>query len=89
MSSKVVGEAKKRAYDNLYNRLGANEGEKDIFKIAKARKRKTRDLRHVKCVKDNDEDERVLMQDKAIFDRWKDYFRNLLNGTHVGELNLE
>ncbi|KAL5569413.1 hypothetical protein UlMin_025988 [Ulmus minor] len=26
---------------------------------------------------------------KVIFDRWKDYFWNLLNGTHVGELNLE
>ncbi|KAL5574156.1 hypothetical protein UlMin_023753 [Ulmus minor] len=27
--------------------------------------------------------------DKAILDRWNDYFWNLLNGTHVGELNLE
>ncbi|KAL5555476.1 hypothetical protein UlMin_037712 [Ulmus minor] len=52
LNTKVVREAKKRAYDNLYNRL-------------------------------------VLMHDKAILYRWKDYFRNLPNGTHVGELNFE
>ncbi|KAL5542645.1 hypothetical protein UlMin_010355 [Ulmus minor] len=49
--SKGVWEAKKRMYDDLYNRLGTKEGDNDIFKIAKARERKTSDLSHVKhCV---------------------------------------
>jgi hypothetical protein len=47
-----VIEARRRAYDELYNILGTKEGEKDIYKMAKIRGRKTRDLNQVKCIKD-------------------------------------
>ena len=34
-------------------RLGTREGEKDTFKLAKIRERKSMDLDHVKCIKSN------------------------------------
>ena len=34
---------KGKAYDDLYQRLGTKEGEKDIYRMAKIRERKTRD----------------------------------------------
>jgi hypothetical protein len=39
-------------YDGLYQRLGTKEGEKDIYRMAKSRERKTRDIIQVKCIKD-------------------------------------
>jgi hypothetical protein len=39
-------------YDGLYKRLGTKEGEKDIYRIAKSRERKTMDIIQVKCIKD-------------------------------------
>jgi hypothetical protein len=38
--------------DGLYLRLGTKEGEKDIYRMAKSRDRKTRDIIQVKCIKD-------------------------------------
>ena len=40
---RTVGEAKGRAYEDLYRRLSTKEGDKDIYRIARARDRKTRD----------------------------------------------
>ena len=34
--------------------LGTKEGEKDIFKLAKMRERKSRDLHNVKCTRSDD-----------------------------------
>ena len=34
--------AKGKAYDDMYQRLGMKEGEKDIYMMARIRKRKTR-----------------------------------------------
>ena len=39
-AKKVVSDVKCKAYNGLYNRLGIREGEKDIFKLAKIRKKK-------------------------------------------------
>jgi len=41
---------------------------KRIYKIARIRERKTRDLCTVRCVKD--EDQNVLVRDKEIKERW-------------------
>jgi hypothetical protein len=38
--------------DGLYQRLGTKEAEKDIYRMAKSRERKTRDIIQVKCIKD-------------------------------------
>jgi hypothetical protein len=49
-------------YDELYQRLGMKEGEKDIYRMAKSKERKTRDIIQVKCIKD--ETERLLTKNK-------------------------
>ena len=36
--------AKSMAFDRLYHRLETKEGEKDVFKLARIRKRRARDL---------------------------------------------
>jgi hypothetical protein len=50
------------AYDELYHRLGNEDGEKDVYKMAKIRNRKTRDLSQVKCIKD--EVDRSIVKDE-------------------------
>ena len=51
-AKEVVSDAKCKACDDLYNKLGTREGENDIFKI---REMKSRDLDHGKCIKSNDQ----------------------------------
>jgi len=72
-----VSEAKTQAFDRLYQSLGTKEGEKSIYKLAKGRERKTRDLDQAKCMKD--EGDNVFGQERDINDRWKKYFHNLFN----------
>jgi hypothetical protein len=48
---RAVSEARGQMYDGLYQRLGTKEGEKDIYRMAKSRERKTRDIIQVKCIK--------------------------------------
>ena len=43
-AKRAVNEAKGRAYEDLYRRLSTKEGEKDIYRMARARDRKTRDF---------------------------------------------
>ena len=76
-AKKVVSDAKRKAYDDLYNRLRTRDGENDIFKLAKIRERKSRDLYHVKCIKSNDQ--KVLVNDNDIKERRSEYFSILLN----------
>jgi len=47
----AVSEAITQAFEGLYQSLGTKEGEKSIYKLAKGRERKTRDLNQVKCIK--------------------------------------
>ena len=73
----AVSEARTRAYEGLYQSLGTKEGEKGIYRIAKSRERRTRDLDQVKCIKDKDGE--VLAQEEKINERWKSYFYELFN----------
>jgi hypothetical protein len=77
-AKRVVSEAKGRAYDDLYRRLSTKEGEKDVYKIARIRERKTRDLNQVKCIKD--EMDQLLVKGQDIKQRWQRYFDYLFNG---------
>jgi hypothetical protein len=54
-TKQAVSEARGQMYDGLYQRLGTKEGEKGIYKMAKSRERKTRDIIQVKCIKDTTE----------------------------------
>ena len=50
----TVSEVRTQAFEGLYQSLGTKEGEKSIYKLAKGRERKTRDLDQVKCIKDEE-----------------------------------
>jgi hypothetical protein len=64
---RAVSEARGQMYDGLYQRLGTKEGEKDIYRMVKNRKMKTRDIIQVKYIKD--ETERLLTTDEDIKNR--------------------
>jgi dihydroorotate dehydrogenase len=73
----AVSEARGQMYYGLYQRLGTKEGEKDIYRMAKSRQRKTRGIIQVKCIKDATE--RLLTKDEDIKNRWREYFNKLFN----------
>jgi hypothetical protein len=73
-----LSETNGRAYDDLYRRLSAKEGEKDVYKMARIRERKTRDLNQVKCIKDGMD--LLLVKGQDIKQRWQRYLDNLFNG---------
>jgi len=56
-------------YKEVFEKLDTKEIEKDIYRIARIRKRKTRDLCAVRCVKD--EDQKVLVRDEKSKERWR------------------
>jgi hypothetical protein len=76
-AKQAVSEASGQMYDGLYQRLGTKEGEKGIYRMAKSRERKTRDIIQVKCIKDATE--RLLTKDEDIKNRWWEYFDKLFN----------
>jgi hypothetical protein len=43
-AKRAVSEARGQMYDGLYQWLGTKEGEKNIYRMAKSRERKTRDI---------------------------------------------
>ena len=77
LAKKAVVTAKSHAYERLYQRLETKEGEKDVFKLARAREKKSRDLGCVRCIKG--EDGKVLVEEVEIKERWRSYFSNLFN----------
>jgi hypothetical protein len=46
--------AKGRAYKDLYQHFNT-KGEKDMYRMARVRERKTRDFNQAKCIKDETE----------------------------------
>ena len=76
-AKRVVSEAKGRAYEDLYRCLSTMEGEKEIYRMARARDRKTSDFNPVKCIKD--EREQLLVKEDEIRHRCQEYFDKLFN----------
>ncbi|KAL6507200.1 hypothetical protein OROHE_022099 [Orobanche hederae] len=88
-AKKAVRNARSKVNKELYARLDTKEGEKYIYKLARMREKKTRDIGKVKCVKDTDQ--KVLVQDKEIKERWRSYFDTLFNGHQeqdIGNLSI-
>ncbi|KAK9724967.1 hypothetical protein RND81_05G111900 [Saponaria officinalis] len=77
-AKKAVRDAMTKVNQKMYTKLDTKEGEKDIYKLARIRDRKTRDIGRVRCVKDMDN--KVLVQDNEIKGRWSSYFDTLFNG---------
>ncbi|XP_064091281.1 uncharacterized protein LOC135204984 [Macrobrachium nipponense] len=74
---KVVAQAKAKSYDDVYNKLGTKEGLKKMIKLSKAKNKSTKDITHIKQIKD--QDGVVLRKKEDIVKRWKEYFEHLLN----------
>ena len=81
VAKRAVSVANGKAYDDVYQRLGTKEGEKDIYRMARIREWKTRDINQIKCIKDVTD--RLLVKDE-IMDRWREYFDKLFSGESEG-----
>ncbi|XP_064120259.1 uncharacterized protein LOC135224864 [Macrobrachium nipponense] len=71
MVKKVVAQAKAKSYD-VYNELGTKKGLTKMIKLSKARNKSTKDIAHIKQIKD--QDGVVLRKEEDIVNRWKEYF---------------
>nr|GFC30134.1 protein RAE1 [Tanacetum cinerariifolium] len=60
----AVAKAKDKAYEDLYKKLDSKEGVNEIYKIAKARERRRRDIGNVKYIKD--EGGRTIVREEDI-----------------------
>ncbi|GKC15484.1 retrovirus-related pol polyprotein LINE-1 [Tanacetum coccineum] len=72
-----VAQAKEKAYEDLYKKLDSKEGANEIFRIAKARQRRRRDLGDICFIKD--EGGRTVTDEEEIKQRWGEYFSSLFN----------
>ena len=73
--------ANHNTYEMLYQKLETQEGENEVFKLARARDRRTSDLGTIRCIKD--EDSTIIVEDTKIKERQQNYFYNLFNGQKI------
>ena len=76
-AKKAVAVAKAIAQEKLYESLDSPADQKQLYRLARAREKKAKDVCHIKCMKD--EVGIVLTEDKKIRNRWKGYFEKLMN----------
>ncbi|GKB80367.1 retrovirus-related pol polyprotein LINE-1, partial [Tanacetum coccineum] len=72
-----IAQAKEKAYEDLYKKLDSKEEANEIFRIAKARQRRRRDLGDICFIKD--EGGRTVTDEEKIKQRWGEYFSSLFN----------
>ena len=63
-AKKAVKKARAKVYQDIYERLDSKEGKKDIYRIARMREKKTRDLDTIRCIKNHNH--KVLVKDTDI-----------------------
>ena len=76
-AKKAVLIMKNNAYKRLHERLESKERKTKVFKLARARERRNKDLGKVRYIKD--ENGSVLFMKAEIKERWQMYFPKLLN----------
>ena len=76
-AKRKVAKARNKAYEKLYKKLETKEGENEVFKIAKQKKRQSKDAQQVRVIKSKTGE--ILMEEEKVKQRWKEYFDNLLN----------
>ena len=75
--------ARAEAASELYEGQETVEGQKKIHRIAKYRNKATKDISHVKQMKDGSGAE--LREEERVRETWKEYFENLLNDEYPRE----
>ncbi|XP_071700459.1 uncharacterized protein [Rutidosis leptorrhynchoides] len=81
-AKKAVARAKDKAYEVLYRKLYSKEGANDIYRIAKARESRRRDIDNIKFIKD--EAGQTIVKEDEIRKRWEGYFQSLFVGEGPG-----
>ncbi|XP_071686886.1 uncharacterized protein [Rutidosis leptorrhynchoides] len=81
-AKKAVARAKDKAYEDLYKKLDSKEGANDIYRIAKAREHRRRDIDNIKFIKD--ESGHTIVKEDEIRKRWEWYFSSLFVGGGPG-----
>ena len=76
-AKRAVGRAKAEAWNEVYEELKTTKGERKLFRIANMRDKASKDLTHVRQIKN--EQGVVLREETDIKERWRGYFKNLLN----------
>ena len=72
-----TAKAKKKAFEDMYGRLGTKEGEKELYQMAKQQDRDRKDIQQVRVIKDASGE--MLTEKENVIVRWKEYFEGLLN----------
>ncbi|KAE8722033.1 Phosphoenolpyruvate/phosphate translocator 2 isoform 2 [Hibiscus syriacus] len=76
-AKKTVAKAKDKAYEEMYKRLDTKEGQNDIFRLAKSRENRKKDLGSIRFIKDNNDV--LIAKDHDIKRVWGNYFFDLFN----------
>ena len=76
-SRKAVRIAKDAAYEDLYAKLDSQEGIKMVYKLAKTRERRSKDISDMTFI--NSLEGQILTVESDIIQRWLTYFEGLLN----------
>ena len=77
IAKKTIEMAKREKYEDFYEELHSVEGAKSIFRIAAEKDEKSKDVKMIRTIKD--ENGVTLVEDEEIRERWRAYFEKLMN----------
>lgn len=86
-SKRAVARARSDRLSPLYDTLETAEGQKLIYKLARARDKATQDI--AKCLSVKDSQGTLLCNHASVKERWRCYFKELLNTQHPCSLPTE